>query len=80
MSGDLMLEIEELKRERDDLIATRETLIRALLPIARAYPDDPGTSDLHPDQPVTIDLRDVRRVWYALGQVGVKGKAWGQKR
>jgi hypothetical protein len=49
-------------------------LIAALLPIANAYPDDPGTSDLYDDEPVKIYLGDVRRAWSALRQVGVKWK------
>lgn len=52
-------ELERLDREN---AALRE----ALQPIAKAYPNDPGTSDLYNEQPVTITLGDVRRVWRAL--------------
>jgi hypothetical protein len=38
----------------------------ALAPIGAAYPDDPGTAYLYDEQPVTITLGDVRRVWRAL--------------
>jgi hypothetical protein len=48
------------------LMAAAPDLLEALLPIAKAYPDDPGTSDLDNEQPVTITLGDVRRVWRAL--------------
>lgn len=44
----------------------RTDFVTALSPIAAAYPDDPGTSDLDDGQPVTITLGDVRRVWRAL--------------
>jgi hypothetical protein len=49
-----------------------EELVAALQPIAAAYSDDPGTSDLYNEQPVTITLGDVRRVWRALGKAGVR--------
>lgn len=49
-----------------------DDLIAALQPIAAAYPDDPGTSDLDNEQPVTITLGDVRRVWAALGKAGAR--------
>lgn len=51
-----------------DLIAASPALRDALLPIAAAYPDDPGTSDLDDEQPVRITLGDVRRVWKALAK------------
>lgn len=43
-----------------------EPLISALEPIARAYEDNPGASDLDNDQPVSITLGDARRAWAAL--------------
>ena len=43
-----------------------ETVLR---PIAAAYPDDPGTSDIDDEQPVRITLGDVRRAWAALAKV-----------
>lgn len=46
--------------------------IAVLLPIAKAISDDPGTSDLYNDQPVSITLGDVRKVWWVLRQYGVK--------
>jgi len=51
-------------------IAQRDALADALRPIATAYPDDPGTSDLYDEQPVTITLGDVRRAQRALAKVG----------
>jgi len=52
-----------------------EEMRAALLPISKAYPDDPGTSDLDNEQPVTITLGDVRRVWRALSALAAKGGA-----
>ncbi len=57
-----------------------EALVEALLPIAGAYPDNPGTSDLYDEQPVTITLGDVRRVRVALMAAGVKPETWGAER
>ncbi len=37
--------------------------------IGSAYPNDPGTSDLDDDQPVTITLGTVRKAWAALAKV-----------
>ncbi len=37
--------------------------------IGSAYPNDPGTSDLDDEQPVTITLGTVRRAWAALAKV-----------
>jgi hypothetical protein len=37
--------------------------------IGSAYPNDPGTSDLDDEQPVSITLGDVRRAWAALAKV-----------
>ena len=51
-----------------------DALVNALLTIAKAYIDDPGTSDLDDDQPVRIYLGDVRRAWSALRQAGVEWK------
>lgn len=45
-----------------------ETLLAALRPIAAAYPNDPGASDLYDEQPVTITLGDVRRAWAAIAK------------
>ncbi len=50
------------------LISTVLDLLAALRPIAAAYPDDPGTSDLYDEQPVTITLGDVRRAWAAIAK------------
>lgn len=47
-----------------------DALVAALQPIAKAYPDDPGTSDLYDEQPVSITLGDVRRAWAALRFAG----------
>ena len=49
-----------------------EELVAALQPIAAAYSDNPGTSDLDNEQPVTIALGDVRRAWAALGKAGLR--------
>jgi len=54
------------------MIAAIPAMVEALWPIAAAYSDDPGTSDLDDEQPVTITLGDVRRVWAALGKAGVR--------
>jgi hypothetical protein len=48
--------------------ASKELLALARI-IGSAYPNDPGTSDLDDDQPVSITLRDVRRAWAALAKV-----------
>lgn len=50
------------------LAVENEELVKALRPIAAAYPDDPGTSDLDNEQPVVITLGDVRRAWRALAR------------
>ena len=50
------------------LEADRACLLAALQPIANAISNDPGTSDLDDDQPVSIRLGDVRRVWAAIFQ------------
>lgn len=61
------------ERERENLcscaLAEIKRLEAALQPIADAYPDDPGTADLYDEQPVSITLGDVRRVWKALAKV-----------
>jgi len=54
------------------MVAAIPDMVEALRPIAAAYPDDPGTSDLDNEQPVRITLGDVRRVWRALGKAGVR--------
>jgi hypothetical protein len=54
------------------MIAAIPDMVAALWPIAAAYSDDPGTSDLYNDQPVSITLGDVRRVWAALRKAGVR--------
>ena len=55
------------------LMAAAEELALALVPLARAYRDDPGTSDLDNEQPVDrMTLGDVRRAWAALNKAGVK--------
>ena len=45
-------------------------VFNALLAVVRkvgaAYPDDPGTSDLDDEQPVSITLKEVRAAWAAL--------------
>ncbi len=63
----------------DQGIADAAFIVRAanshadLLPLARtvaaAYPNDPGTSDLDDEQPVTITLGTVRKAWAALAKV-----------
>lgn len=68
---DLSSKIAALVGPSDDS-PSHEALIAALQPIAAAYPDDPGTSDLDNEQPVTITLGDVRKVWRALGKAGVR--------
>jgi hypothetical protein len=50
------------------------SLLSALRPIAAAYPDDPGTSDLDDEQPVTITLGDVRRARAAIREVEGGGR------
>lgn len=50
------------------LMLAAPALLEALRPIADAYPNDPGTSDLYDEQPVTITLGDVRRAWRAIAQ------------
>jgi hypothetical protein len=37
--------------------------------IGSAYPNDPGTSDLDDEQPVSISLGVVRQAWAALAKV-----------
>lgn len=54
------------------LMSAAGELAEALKPLARAYSDDPGTSDLDNEQPVRITLGDVRRAWAALSKAGVK--------
>lgn len=54
-----------------EFCATHEaagSLLEALKPIAAAYEDNPGTSDLDNDQPVRITLGDVRRAWAAIAK------------
>jgi len=48
------------------LKADRACLLAALQPIANAISNDPGTSDLDDDQPVSIRLGYVRKVWRAI--------------
>ena len=60
--------VEEGMRARK-LERQRNELAEALRPIAAAYPNDPGTSDLDNEQPVTITLGDVRKVWAALARL-----------
>ena len=55
-----------------DMIAAIPAMVEALQPIAAAYSDDPGTSDLDNEQPVRITLGDVRRVRAALGKAGLR--------
>lgn len=50
------------------LIAAAPDLLEAAKGIATAYPDDPGTSDLYDEQPVTITLGQLRRVWAAIAK------------
>lgn len=53
----------------DIVVKQRDALANALRIITAAYPDDPGTSDLDNEQPVTITLGDIRRVWAALARL-----------
>jgi len=53
----------ELELQRDELAKALTEVVAA------AYPDDPGTSDLYDEQPVSITLGDVRRVWRVLAKV-----------
>jgi hypothetical protein len=50
------------------------SLLSALRPIAAAYPDEPGTSDLDDEQPVTITLGHVRRARAAIREVEGGGR------
>jgi hypothetical protein len=52
-----------------DLIAASPDLLALARIIGSAYPDDPGTSDLDDEQPVTITLGVVRQAWAALAKV-----------
>ena len=55
------------------LMSAAGDLAEALKLLARAYSDDPGTSDLDNEQPCNrLTLGDVRRAWAALSKAGVK--------
>lgn len=60
--------IKKQLRQKYDNTEQIQALREALRPIAAAYPDDPGTSDLDDEQPVRITLGDVRRAWKALAK------------
>ena len=66
--------------ETNEIVDREQKLIAALLPIARAYPDDPGVSDLYDEQPVSITLGDVRRARMALYGAGLTGHEWNKQR
>jgi hypothetical protein len=51
------------------LMLTAPDLLDLARIIGAAYPDNPGTSDLDDEQPVTITLGTVRRAWAALAKV-----------
>jgi hypothetical protein len=52
-----------------DLYAAAPDLLALARIIGSAYPNDPGTSDLDDEQPVTITLGVVRQAWAALAKV-----------
>jgi hypothetical protein len=51
------------------LIATAIDMRTVVWAVAAAYQNDPGTSELDDEQPVSITLGDVRRAWAALAKV-----------
>lgn len=60
------------KKQRDAnsrlILASKDLLALARI-IGSAYPNDPGTSDLDDEQPVSISLGTVRKAWAALAKV-----------
>jgi hypothetical protein len=60
---------ESQAKHNADLFAASKDLMALARFIGSAYPNDPGTSDLDDEQPVTITLGTVRRAWRALAKV-----------
>lgn len=58
-----------LRHPDAQLIEAAPDLLALARIIGSAYPNDPGTSDLDDEQPVTITLGVVRQAWAALAKV-----------
>ncbi len=67
-AGEEYVTEDEAKHNADLFAASKDLLALARI-IGSAYPNDPGTSDLDDEQPVTITLGVVRQAWAALAKV-----------